>query len=74
MINKYKFRLIFLIGEIISFITSKDYIIEFDGKSNSMLKVENENEKAQMTINLSQIPPYTKLVVTGNENSNFGLF
>ena len=71
MINKYKFKLIFFIGEIISFIASKDYIIEFDGKSNSMLKVENENEKAKITINLSQIPPYTKLVVTGSENINY---
>ena len=61
----------YILGMICLSINSKDYIIEFNGKDDSYLTINNTNETSQISINVIDISSYTKLYVDGNEDINY---
>jgi len=71
MKNKIIIIIFIFLGILYSFANTKEYNLEFDGKNDKLLTLENENEIAIVTINLSQVPAYTKLLVSGTKNINY---
>ena len=71
MKNIFIYLLFFFLGINYYIIESKDYTIEFDGKTESFLTMEKVNEISLLTINVLNIPNYIKLFVNGEEEINY---
>ena len=63
--------LLYILGIICLTINSKDYNIDFNGKDDSYFAINKTSETSKISINVIDIPTYTKLYVDGIEDINY---